>query len=116
MTSVARALGAIALPLLLLSAQLPAAEADTEAWEKFYLQCTTGCGNDYPFTQNTVKEFAPIRSACIAGCGAITPDVLPGYQRCYQECKKTFKYRHGMREEFANFQRACVEGCRNVKP
>lgn len=104
------------LPLILVALSSPADEAAMKLWEQDYMQCTSRCGKDFPFTQHTVPEFASIREACIDGCGVISREVLSGYQRCYLQCKKTFPYLHGTREEFADFQRACVEGCRQIRP
>ena len=104
-----------AFSLMLPAVPVAADEATTEKWEQGYMQCTTDCGKDYPFTEHTVEEFAGIREACIQGCGVVNQQALPGYRRCYLQCKDTFAYRHGMRAEFADFQRACVEGCRNIE-
>ena len=116
MTFVNRLARFMALPLIRLAAPLSAQESTTAKWEQSYMQCPSGCSKDFYFSENTAKEFAGIREACIGGCGFTTPDTLPGYQRCYSQCKKTFPYRHGLPESFAGFQRACVEGCRNIKP
>ncbi len=103
------------LPILVAGAPAFADEpAATKGWEQTYQQCTTGCSKDFYFSDNSVPPFAKIRSACITGCGSISPEALPGYQRCYTECKKTFPYRHGQADAFADFQEACIQGCGNI--
>jgi hypothetical protein len=103
------------LPVILAGAPAFAGEpAATNGWEQAYQQCTTGCSKDFYFSEQSVPPFAGIRNACIAGCGSISSETLPGYQRCYTQCKKTFPYRHGQPDAFAEFQEACILGCGNI--
>ncbi len=101
--------------LLLYGATATADEhLSTKAWEENYQRCTSGCKDDFYFSEQTTAPFAALRSACVEGCAAITTETLPGYKRCYTYCKKTFPYRHGMPESFAGFQEACILGCGEI--